>query len=95
MLHVHEQEPIAYSIDGAIRLTGVARNAIFKALNAGELVGRRVGRDTIITHDDLQRWIVSRPLRKTAERLQANPATTPASHVGARAMACERRANAA
>jgi excisionase family DNA binding protein len=57
---------LAYRPDDAARAAGLGRVTIFAAIKRGELRARKVGRATIITADDLQRWIDALPARQVA-----------------------------
>jgi hypothetical protein len=54
---------IAYSLPEAARLVGLSRTRIFDAVRRQELTIRKVGRASIVTHDDLVAWIRSLPLK--------------------------------
>jgi hypothetical protein len=48
-----ETNPIAYPIEEIPAVVGVPRTKIFQAIRERRLTARKVGRSTIITHDDL------------------------------------------
>jgi excisionase family DNA binding protein len=54
-------EPLAMSPGEAARLTGVGRTTIYAALATGALCARKVGRRTLITREDLSRWLSNLP----------------------------------
>jgi excisionase family DNA binding protein len=54
---------IAYTLPEAARTAGVSRTRIFDAVRRGELTIRKVGRSSIVTHDDLLAWINSLPVK--------------------------------
>jgi hypothetical protein len=55
--------PIAYAIEDVPDRTGINRCKIFKAIRDKELRARKIGRSTIIEHNELRRWIASLPTR--------------------------------
>jgi Helix-turn-helix domain len=54
---------LAYSLPEAARIAGVSRTRIFDAVRRQELTIRKIGRSSIVTHDDLLEWIKSMPTR--------------------------------
>jgi hypothetical protein len=58
---------IAYNPRQAAIATGRSRSRIFRAIQKKELVARKDGpRATIITHDELTRWVQTFPVCRTA-----------------------------
>jgi excisionase family DNA binding protein len=55
--------PIAYPIEDVPEIVGVPRTKVFQAVREQKLSARKVGRSTIITHDDLMGWINSLPVK--------------------------------
>ncbi len=55
---------MGYSPDEAAMLAGMCRSNIFKAMKSGSLPARKLGRRTIILHDDLQNFMESLPVRE-------------------------------
>ncbi len=53
----NESEPLVYSVNEAARLLGLSRNAAFRAVNAGKLPARRIGRRWVIPRDRLAQWL--------------------------------------
>ena len=53
---------LTYTVKGACKLTNVGQTTIYQALNDGTLIGKKVGRRTLITHDALRRWIDNLPM---------------------------------
>jgi excisionase family DNA binding protein len=62
-----ETNPIAYPIEEIPAVVGVPRTKIFQAIRERRLTARKVGRSTIITHDDLMAWLNSLPTKGKAE----------------------------
>jgi excisionase family DNA binding protein len=54
-------EPLAYGIEEAVAVTSIGRTTIFEAIRRGELVGRKLGKRTIILGDDLRAWLEALP----------------------------------
>ena len=54
-------QALAYDPAGAAEATSFGKDEIYSALNAGELVGKKRGRRTVITADALIAWINSLP----------------------------------
>nr|WP_291375732.1 helix-turn-helix domain-containing protein [Devosia sp.] len=57
-------QKMGYSPDEAAMLAGMCRSNIFKAMKSGSLPARKLGRRTIILHDDLQNFMESLPVRE-------------------------------
>jgi excisionase family DNA binding protein len=51
----------AYTIEEASRASTVGRVSIYEEINAGKLKARKIGRRTVILHDDLMDWLASLP----------------------------------
>jgi len=49
--------PIAYSVDDAARVVGVGPATVWKWLQEKQLPAIRIGRRTIIKHDDLEAFV--------------------------------------
>jgi excisionase family DNA binding protein len=59
-------DKLGYSVVEAARLSGLSRSLIYSQLKEGTLVARKLGRRTIITHEELRRFINSlAPLRSS------------------------------
>jgi Helix-turn-helix domain len=54
---------LAYPLPEAARIAGVSRTRIFDAVRRQELTIRKIGRSSIVTHDDLLAWIRSLPVK--------------------------------
>lgn len=50
-------EPIAYSVNDAIRVSSIGRTRLYQLINSGELEVRRIGRRTLIPATSLRRLI--------------------------------------
>jgi hypothetical protein len=57
---------ISYSPKQAAIATGRSRARIFRAIQKREIVARKDGRATVITADELTRWVRSFPIRGEA-----------------------------
>jgi excisionase family DNA binding protein len=51
----------AHSIAECCVLTGIGRDTIYCAIRAGKLVARKLGRRTLVTADDLHRFLEGLP----------------------------------
>jgi len=51
----------AHSIAECCALTGIGRDTIYGAIRAGKLVARKLGRRTLVTDSDLQRFLEGLP----------------------------------
>jgi excisionase family DNA binding protein len=51
----------AFSIPEVCAHTGLGRDAVYSAIRAGQLVARKLGRRTLITQQDLQRFLARLP----------------------------------
>jgi excisionase family DNA binding protein len=52
---------MAYSIQQLGEITGVGRTTIYAAIRNGHLKARKIGRRTVILHDDLHAFLKSLP----------------------------------
>ena len=57
---------LAVGVMEAARLAGVGRSTIYQSINTGDLKARKAGRRTLILRDDLQAWLDSFPVVKSA-----------------------------
>jgi excisionase family DNA binding protein len=55
------QTPIAVTILGAVKATGLSRTSIYEALKRGDLTARKAGRRTLISFADLQAYLAKLP----------------------------------
>ena len=53
--------PISYSIRGAVAASGICRSTLYELIGTGKLRKRKVGRKTIIMHDDLKAVLEALP----------------------------------
>jgi excisionase family DNA binding protein len=53
---------LAYSIPHACKLISVGRTTLYSAIKAGEIKVRKVGRRSLITHEELALWLDRLPL---------------------------------
>jgi excisionase family DNA binding protein len=51
----------AYSIAETCALTGFGRDSIYGAIRAGKLVARKLGKRTVVTSRDLERFLHNLP----------------------------------
>ncbi|TXN72937.1 helix-turn-helix domain-containing protein [Methylobacterium sp. WL18] len=58
-----EDAPIAYDVLTAAKKVGVGRSTIFDEISSGNLIARKVGRRTLIRHEDLVAWTAALPAR--------------------------------
>lgn len=54
---------LAYDVLTAAEKVGVGRSTIFDEIKSGNLVARKVGRRTLIRHEDLVAWTAALPTR--------------------------------
>ena len=78
---------IAYTLPEAARIAGVSRTRMFDAVRRGELTIRKVGRSSIVTHEELLIWIRSLPVKgKPANtdptRVESNSCEQPQRRAG-------------
>ena len=57
--------PLAYSIDGYCKRSGLGRSFVYAAIKAGELQARKAGRRTLILRADGERYLRSLPSIET------------------------------
>lgn len=60
-----ENDRIALSVEDAARAASVGRTTIFMELRNGRLKGRKVGRRTVISVEDLNAWLTSLPTSRS------------------------------
>ncbi len=58
--------PFALTIPEAVEYTRIGRSSLYAALRTKELVARKAGRRTVILRQDLETWLLSRPVAYTA-----------------------------
>jgi excisionase family DNA binding protein len=54
-------ERAAYSIPEVCSLTGLGRDTVYRAIRERRLVGRKLGRRTLVTNIDLQKFLNALP----------------------------------
>ncbi len=54
---MHIPEPLSYTIEGAMRATGLGRSLLYQRLKDGSLVKLKVGKRTLIRADSLRALI--------------------------------------
>jgi excisionase family DNA binding protein len=79
-----ETSPRAHSIAETCALTGLGRDAVYRAIRAGYLVARKFGRRTLITDDDLRQFLAGLPRAGGRERTKEIPSKTKAATEAAR-----------
>ena len=52
---------LGYSIKNACEVSGLGRSLLYKEMAAGNLPAKKVGRRTVILHDDLQKFLQQLP----------------------------------
>jgi excisionase family DNA binding protein len=60
-MHASIEQKISFTIEQAVKATGIGRTAIFAAIKSGRLVARKNGRRTLIASSDLQQFISNLP----------------------------------
>jgi len=60
-------QPISYSINNAIAVTGLSRAGIYKAMREGTLPFKKFGKRTMILAEDLHKYIHSEFNKQPAE----------------------------
>ncbi len=68
------QGRIAITVEEAAKAAGVGRTTIFMELRNGRLKGRKVGRRTVISVEDLNAWLTSLPISRP---MHGNPNQMP------------------
>jgi excisionase family DNA binding protein len=51
----------AYSINEVCAATSLGRDAVYRAISGGQLVARKLGKRTVVTSRDLERFLHSLP----------------------------------
>ena len=64
----------AYSINEVCATTNLGRDAVYRAISAGQLVARKFGRRTLVTDDDLRRFLTGLPRAGGYEQESADTA---------------------
>jgi len=63
---------LAYGVIEAAHVAGVGRSTLYEALGSGQLKAVKLGRRTLITADELRRFINSLPPARRAEGVPAS-----------------------
>ncbi len=63
---MENKEPLGFSIDEAVKATGIGRTKIFEAIREQRLRAKKCGRRTVILAEDLQAFLKSLPDREAA-----------------------------
>ncbi len=58
---------LAYRITDVCKVTGLGRTSVYAALKAGELIGRKWGRSTIVLADELAAFLKKLPSTRVAK----------------------------
>lgn len=56
------EQKLSFTIEQAVKATGIGRTTIFAAIKSGRLVARKNGRRTLIASGDLQKFLASLPV---------------------------------
>lgn len=60
--------PIAYSIREAVAAANIGRSSLYEAIAAGRLPARKLGKRTLILHEDLTTWLDGLPPVRPSKR---------------------------
>jgi len=52
---------MSYTLDEAVKLTGLGKTRLYEELKAGRLKAVKIGRRTLVPHSNLQEWLKSLP----------------------------------
>jgi excisionase family DNA binding protein len=63
----YEQPPLGLTIFEAAQIAGIGRSTLYQALSTGQLRARKLGRRTIILHQDLRVWLDDLPAYSAGE----------------------------
>lgn len=55
------EQKFSFTIEQAVKATGIGRTAIFAAIKSGRLTARKNGRRTLIASNDLQQFVALLP----------------------------------
>ena len=58
---------VAYSIAEVMALSGLGRDTLYKAIHAGRLPARKLGRRTVVLASDLQAFLEALPVMGAGE----------------------------
>lgn len=62
-----ENHKLGYTVEEYAAVSGIGRTKVFEAIKTGMLKARKVGRRTIIEHDDGVAFLKSLPVREVQE----------------------------
>jgi excisionase family DNA binding protein len=63
---VNSSSRIAYSIDEFAKLAGIGRTTVYAEIKAGRLITAKVGKRTLLTADEVRRWLERLPTSHAA-----------------------------
>ncbi len=69
----------AERIDALAKTSGISRSALYKAINAGELIARKHGGTTLILEEDWRAFLQSRPVLTPHSRPAKSEPAPPAA----------------
>jgi excisionase family DNA binding protein len=55
------ENQLSYTLDEAVKLTGIGKTRLYEELNAGRLKAVKIGRRTLVPHKSLQEWLQGLP----------------------------------
>lgn len=58
---INHDAPLAYSVTQGAERANVSRAELYNILNRGELKAKKLGRRTVILHEDLQSYLANLP----------------------------------
>jgi excisionase family DNA binding protein len=62
----------AHSINQVTKIAGVGRSFLYDEISAGRLVAKKAGRRTLILEADLNAWLASLPVTRSAHSKLTN-----------------------
>lgn len=64
-------DPIALQIPDAVKISGLGRSTLYRAIQRGELPTRKAGKRTLILADDLRKYIGALPAPLANQKAKA------------------------
>ncbi|MGB3347890.1 MAG: helix-turn-helix domain-containing protein [Brucella anthropi] len=61
-MNTSQAEAVAYNVTDAASQAGVGRSTLYKAISAGELPARKLGKRTLVLRSDLENWSKTLPI---------------------------------